>query len=92
MVVPHAPGGVAPCTDVTETARGRGAPGSEFLSGGESMPDRPVAQSSPRTRPDWRGWIALAWVFVWGWAYAVMAIQARAPQVLTWYRSSTIRR
>jgi len=33
---------------------------------------------------DWRGWIALAWVLWWGWAYAVMAWQAKAPQVLAW--------
>ena len=56
------------------------------------MTERPVPQRSPRTRPDWRGWIALAWVFVWGWAYALMAIQARAPQVLAWYRSMKVGR
>jgi hypothetical protein len=36
---------------------------------------------------DWRGWIALTWVMVWGWAYALMAIQARSPQVLEWIRA-----
>jgi hypothetical protein len=40
-----------------------------------------------RPRIDWRGWIALAWVIGWGWAYAAMAFQARAPQVLAWFRT-----
>jgi hypothetical protein len=31
---------------------------------------------------DWRGWVALAWAAFWGWAYALMLLQARAPQVL----------
>jgi hypothetical protein len=48
------------------------------------MPERPV----PRPRPDWRGWIVLTWVLIWGWAYALMAIEAKAPRVLTWIRSS----
>jgi hypothetical protein len=44
----------------------------------------------PRSnRPDWRGWIGLVWVLVWGWAYALMVIQARAPQVLAWFRYVT---
>ena len=30
---------------------------------------------------DWRGWIALTWAVVWGWAYALMAVRARSPQV-----------
>jgi len=42
---------------------------------------------SDQARPDWRGWIALAWVVAWGWAYALMAIQARSPQVLGWIRT-----
>ena len=41
----------------------------------------------PTDRPDWRGWIGLAWVLVWGWAYALMAIEARSPQALAWFRS-----
>ena len=41
----------------------------------------------PRT--DWRGWIALAWVVFWGSAYALMAIQARAPQLLQWLSQLT---
>ena len=36
------------------------------------------------TCPDWRGWIALAWAVLWGSAYALTAIQARAPQVARW--------
>jgi hypothetical protein len=35
-------------------------------------------------RADWRGWIGVAWVVGWGSAYALMAIQARAPQLLNW--------
>lgn len=42
---------------------------------------------SDRNRPDWRGWIALAWIIFWGWAYALMAIQARSPQVAAWIRT-----
>jgi hypothetical protein len=51
------------------------------------MPERPVPRPSRRIRTDWRGWIALTWAIGWGWAYALMAIQARAPQVLAWIRS-----
>jgi hypothetical protein len=41
------------------------------------------------SRPDWRAWIALVWVIVWGWAYGTMAFQARAPQALAWLRTLT---
>jgi hypothetical protein len=51
------------------------------------MASKPEESAPRRNRPDWRGWIALAWVLVWGWAYALMAIQARAPQVVSWFRS-----
>ncbi len=53
-------------------------------------PDDPAPH--PRTRIDWRGWLALAWVLFWGWAYTLMVIQARAPQVLTWFRELTVGR
>jgi hypothetical protein len=46
---------------------------------GFKTPDRPQL--------DWRGWIALAWVVCWGWAYGAMAIEARSPQVMAWLRS-----
>jgi hypothetical protein len=39
------------------------------------------------TSTDWRGWIALAWVLGWGFAYSLMVVQARAPQVLAWARA-----
>ncbi len=39
------------------------------------------------SRVDWRGWITVVWVVVWGWAYGTMALEARAPQVLAWLRS-----
>ncbi len=39
-----------------------------------------------RIRIDWRGWLALAWVLWWGWAYALMVIHARSPLVLSWLR------
>jgi hypothetical protein len=42
-----------------------------------------------RRRPDWRGWIALIWVLYWAWAYSLMVIQARSPQVVAWIRSLT---
>jgi hypothetical protein len=42
-----------------------------------------------RIRPDWRRWIGLLWVLWWAWAYALMAIQAKSPQVLAWVRSLT---
>jgi hypothetical protein len=48
---------------------------------GCQLPDRP--------RLDWRGWIALAWVLWWAWKYALMAVQARSPQVMAWVRSLT---
>ncbi len=53
------------------------------------MQEISTAELDHRSRPDWRGWIALVWVIVWGWAYATMAFQARAPQVLTWLRTWT---
>jgi hypothetical protein len=53
------------------------------------MPPIPGSPRFSRTRPDWRGWIALTWVLVWAWAYALMAIEARSPQVLAWFRSLT---
>ncbi len=39
-----------------------------------------------RIRIDWRGWIALTWALRWGWAYALMVIQARSPQILSLLR------
>ena len=53
------------------------------------MAPKPEESVTQRNRPDWRGWIALVWVLVWGWAYALMAIQAKAPQVVSWVRSLT---
>ncbi len=44
--------------------------------------DQPL--KSP-TRPDWRGRIGLVWVLIWGSAYAVAVIQARCPQLLSWF-------
>jgi hypothetical protein len=49
--------------------------------------NRPIPAPGTGRRPDWRGWIVLAWVVVWGWAYAVMAIQARSPQFVELLRS-----
>ena len=43
-----------------------------------------------RWRLDWRGWITVAWVLGWGWAYAVMAIHARGPQVMAWLRALSV--
>jgi len=51
------------------------------------MTQRAGPHRTAPTRPDWRGWVGLAWVLVWGWAYALMAIQARSPQVFAWFRS-----
>jgi hypothetical protein len=42
-----------------------------------------------RTSVDVRGWIALAWVVFWGWAYVLTAYQARAPQILGGIRMLT---
>ena len=53
------------------------------------MARKPEGMAPQRNRPDWRGWIAVVWVLVWGWAYAVMAVQARAPQVVSWFQSLT---
>jgi hypothetical protein len=49
----------------------------------------PKDPPSLRTRVDWRGWIALAWVLWWAWSYGLMAVQARSPQVIAWVRSLT---
>ena len=51
------------------------------------MRHRPSLPRFSRAPFDWRGWIALAWVLWWAWAYALMAVQAKGPQVLAWVRS-----
>ena len=38
-----------------------------------------------RPRPDWRGWITLAWVIFWGISYCNMAVRARGQRVLDWF-------
>lgn len=71
---------------------GRPTPRSAPLSRERERSVRPSRRSRSLTLAarqciDWRGWIALTWVVVWGWAYALMAIQARSPQVLEWIRA-----
>jgi hypothetical protein len=39
-----------------------------------------------RRCPDWRGWIALAWVLCWGCGYCSMALKARGPRIVSWFR------
>jgi hypothetical protein len=39
-----------------------------------------------RTSWDWRAWIALLWALWWGWAYILMVVHARSPQILAWLR------
>jgi hypothetical protein len=51
------------------------------------MRPRPAFKIPGPWRVDWRGWITLAWVLWWGWAYAAMALHARGPQVLAWVRA-----
>jgi hypothetical protein len=58
----------------------------DSVNRGESVRWLSRFKSSDRW-PDWRGWIALLWVLWWGWAYGVMAIQARGPLVLAWLRT-----
>jgi hypothetical protein len=50
------------------------------------MPKPPGFKLPERMQIDWRGWIALAWVLWWGWAYALMVFHARSPQILSWLR------
>ncbi len=57
--------------------------------GDDTTGDSPGSAADRSGRPDWRGWIGLAWVVFWGWAYALMAIQARAPQFVHWIRTLT---
>jgi hypothetical protein len=53
-----------------------------------TLTDRPsVTPWAIGSKVDWRGWIAVAWVIGWGWAYGTMAFQAKAPQVLAWLRT-----
>src|SRR5262249_10950889 len=85
LVVTDSPGGVAPLTPLTK-GRCTVAPLSpDPLANGFPVAT-PGAPNSSLPRARRRGWIALAWVVVWGSAYAVMAIQARAPQLLAWLR------
>ncbi len=51
------------------------------------MRRRPGFLLVSRAQLDWRGWIALIWVLWWAWAYGLMVLQARAPQILAWIRS-----
>lgn len=46
--------------------------------------------SAARRRPDWLGWLVLAWVLFWGTAYVFTAIQARCPRLATWLRSGSV--
>jgi hypothetical protein len=49
-----------------------------------------TARESPaRPRPDWRGWVAVAWAVFWGSAYLWMVLQARAPGFVAWIRTAT---
>ena len=64
-----------------------GSDGASPSQGGKSVHEISKTKLGHHSRPDWRGWIALVWVIVWGWAYGTMAFQARAPQVLAWLRT-----
>ncbi len=44
--------------------------------------DEPGA--APMRVIEWRGWIAVVWAVIWGAAYALMAIEARAPLLRHW--------
>jgi hypothetical protein len=44
-------------------------------------------ESRNRREVDWRGWIALAWVVWWGWAYCKMVVEVKGPQVLELIRT-----
>lgn len=35
------------------------------------------AEDSERPRVDWRGWLGVAWVVVWGIAYVAMVIRVK---------------
>jgi hypothetical protein len=37
-----------------------------------------------RRRPDWRGWIILAWVVWWGLLYGTMVVEKRGGKVRGW--------
>ena len=52
------------------------------------MSDTPDTTLRTRSRIDWRGWIALAWVLGWGWAYGITLFRARGNQVLEWLSQS----
>ena len=85
MVVADSPSGVATLTPLTKGRCPVARICHDSLTDGHPAvgPGTPQAAAS---RTDWRGWLALAWVVLWGSAYAVMAIQARAPQVVQWLR------
>jgi hypothetical protein len=59
-----------------------------IVRNGAARPRSGPAAASVK-RPDWRGWIALAWVLWWGWAYIQMVFHARSPQILASLRSWT---
>jgi hypothetical protein len=57
--------------------------------GGHTAGNSPGIVADRSGRPDWRGWIGLAWVVFWGWAYVLMAFNARSPQIVHWIRTLT---
>ena len=60
-----------------------------LLPRGQFMPDTSRFKLRVGSQPDWRGWLLLIWVIGCGWAYALMVLQARAPQALAWLASRT---
>ena len=80
---PLTPDSPSPLTPLPVGARGTGE-GNRARRTAEAVGSEIEALSR---RLDWRGWLALAWVVYWGWAYAVMATQARWPLVSAWLQS-----
>jgi hypothetical protein len=80
---PLTPDPPSPLTPLPVGARGTGE-GNQARRTAEGVGSEGEALSR---RLDWRGWLALAWVVYWGWAYAVMATKARWPLVSAWLHS-----
>jgi hypothetical protein len=57
-------------------------------------PRRPYPENADRSSPivvaacDWRGWIAVAWVLIWGGIYLRTAVVPRASKAIAWVISA----
>ncbi|MFO0910931.1 MAG: hypothetical protein U0794_21755 [Isosphaeraceae bacterium] len=52
----------------------------------------PRSEPSSRTRPDWKGYVALAWALAFGVLYANTVLESRGPTLRSWLGISSVLR